>query len=171
MELIRKPSKGNKDIHTNEFYDLVCDIASNIQFEMIGHKIYAIIEGKKYKLIDNVIKFINKHYNVKDYLEYCYDIEYSEENGYCKVYKDKQYLKREYENQCSLTIFILNDTGNTFVDIVVAILDEHINEICDYNSALKVVKNSLEEEVKKEILSDIKCFVIDRLLERDRRIY
>ena len=61
-------TKKEKNIDKNEFNDIVCDIASNIEFEQIDYKIYAIIEGKKYKLINNVIKLINHHYNVNDYL-------------------------------------------------------------------------------------------------------
>lgn len=142
-------TKKEKNIDKNEFNDIVCDIASNIEFEQIDYKIYAIIEGKKYKLINNVIKLINHHYNVNDYLEYCYDIEY--DNDYCnyyKVYKTKQYLIDEYEGQCSITIDILNDFGNTLGDIVQAILEEHINKIFDYNSALKVVKKNLKKKLK-----------------------
>lgn len=138
----------------DELWEVAIKVADELKFSLRKGKIWATLDGKAFNTDINPKKLSRRYLsNIDKYLSY-----YMDENVYDS--KEKYIEKFDTIYKWALDRIVEEESG---ILSLVDTLKDNQDNLTDFSSALKIIKNNLKDILEYEILSDI-----DASLEHDR---
>ncbi len=138
----------------DELWEVAIKVADELKFSLRKGKIWATLDGKAFNTGINPKKLSRRYLsNIDKYLSY-----YMDENVYDS--KEKYIEKFDTIYKWALDRIVEEESG---ILSLVDTLKDNQDNLTDFSSALKIIKNNLKDILEYEILSDI-----DASLEHDR---
>ena len=138
----------------DELWEVAIKVADELKFSLRKGKIWATLDGKAFNTGINPKKLSRRYLsNIDKYLSY-----YMDEN----VYDSKEKYIEKFDTIYKWALDRLVEEESGILSLVDTLKDNQDN-LTDFSSALKIIKNNLKDILEYEILSDI-----DASLEHDR---
>lgn len=149
MKKQEKEQTRTKKFTEDELFDIGAEIQSKLKLDIRDGQIFAILDGEEIKTKIYPVKMVRKY--LRNYFKHVNIHNYFVED--MVHHTDEDYIEK-YDDIYILAVDRLTDdeAGIMALDII---LEKHINEIEDFESALKIIKKYIGEILETEILSDV----------------